>query len=118
VHRLVAFALLAAWLAPGLLALATSLHVGLHHPHAAAEAAGWLVAVEHGHSHAVGDAEHEHPGTPAERLRAAFDPRAAGVAAEAPTLPAVAEPAAAPEQPPPLRPPRPPLYSLHCALLR
>lgn len=114
VHRLSILALLVAWLAPGTVALAIALHLDLHHGERAGELA---LAVEHGHSHAVADAEHEHPGTWVETVRAALDPIAAGATGVGPNLSEAREPGAVPGPSPPLRPPRPALFTLHCALL-
>lgn len=115
VHRLASAALLAAWLAPSGLGLATALHVVLHHGNPAAE---WALAVAHGHSHEVGDAGHDHSATRAEAPRGPRDPLTADVTGDG--LPALAAggPGAAPAPSPPLRPPRRELYTLHCALLR
>jgi hypothetical protein len=115
VHRLASAALLAAWLAPSALGLATALHVELHHGHPVAE---WALAVAHGHSHEVEDAEHDHSATRAEAPRAPSDPSTAGVTGDRLPAPSASGPGAAPEPSPPLRPPRRELYTLHCALLR
>lgn len=115
VHRFASAALLAAWLAPSGLGLATALHVDLHHGNPAAE---WALAVEHGHSHEVEDAEHDHSATRAEAPRAPSDPLTADVTGDG--LPALTAsgPGAPPAPSRPLRPPRRELYTLHCALLR
>jgi hypothetical protein len=115
VHRLASAALLAAWLAPSGLGLATALHVDLHHGNPAAE---WALAVEHGHSHEVEAAGHDHSATRAEAPRAPSDPLAADVTGDGPPALIASEPGA---RPAPSRPPRPSpreLYTLHCALLR
>lgn len=116
VHRLATAALLAAWLAPSGLGLATALHVELHHH--GNPAAEWALAVEHGHSHQVEDAEHDHSARRAEAPRAPGDPSAAEATGDGPPALAAGGPGAAPAPSPPLRPPRRELYTLHCALLR
>lgn len=114
VHRLASLALLAAWLTPGAIALGLGVHLDLHHGTPPAE---WALAVEHGHSHAAADPEHEHSGTRAEAARAALDPMTAGVTGDGPPALAIRERRPAPEPSRPLRPPRPALFTLHCALL-
>lgn len=118
-QRLVTMALACSWLLPGLLALGVVLHVELHHHDhgpSADRAAELAVAVEHGHSHEIGEPGHEHPANRGERRQVAPAPdEAAGLPWGSLQAWASRGAEAAPEEP--RHPPPRPLFTLHCALL-
>lgn len=120
----IALVLLGGWLAPGAVASATALHVGLHHHGSEDEApaAGDLALrmaeiVEHGHSHELTTPEHGHPGTAAERSAVGPAPPL-GLPAETSGGDSRAGSDALGGTAPPERPPPRALFALHCCLLR
>lgn len=115
--RLLALAVLTAWLLPGAGALAAGVHMLTHDGHAGELASHLALGVVHGHAHGIAEPTHDHPAACYGVAQALLAWTTASVlaAVAGSALPA-ASLSSTPANPP-RRPPPEPLFYSHCALL-